>query len=172
MLQRDVVSLKNYFILTGAFFRPAKWEALMNELNRKSLSRHNTRFYLYTRHNAQTSQELCINDLQSLSTSHFDRRRRTIIMISGWFDNRFFAKWVREGIRHFLERADFNVIYVAWRSIKELFAAAKVIKRFSDELAEFLQFLKVRSFCVCLGNCNCFLEKCPRTWRLDPLCGT
>ena len=110
---------------------------------RKSKSRFNTRFYLYTRQNPKQGIELCIGDRESLIHSSFDPNKRVVFLISGWLDNRFFAKWVREAIQHLLNRADLNVIYVAWRSIKELFVAAILIKMYSDDLAQFISFLKV-----------------------------
>lgn len=115
----------------------------MNEFNRKPKSRWKTRFYLYSRRNPKKGQELCIDDHESLMHSHFDPNKRVIFLISGWLDNRFFAKWIREAVRHLLNRSDFNVIYVAWRSIKELFVAAILIKLYSEDLTQFIAFLKV-----------------------------
>ncbi len=64
-------------------------------------------------------------------------------MISGWLDNRYFAKWVRSGVNSLLTHGDYNVIYVAWKSIQELFVAAFIIKLFSEDLTHFIVFLKV-----------------------------
>jgi hypothetical protein len=64
-------------------------------------------------------------------------------VISGWLDNRYFAKWVRSGVNSLLTHGDYNVIYVAWKSIQELFVAAFIIKLFSEDLTHFIVFLKV-----------------------------
>ncbi|KAJ6216234.1 hypothetical protein RDWZM_007391 [Blomia tropicalis] len=122
--------------------RPEKWEAIINEIERKPKSRRNTRFFLYTRRNREKGQEICIDDYESLLHSNFDPNKRVIFLISGWLDNRYFAKWVREAFAHLLDRDDFNVIYVAWRSIKELFVAAILIKMYSEDLAQFIDFIK------------------------------
>lgn len=129
--------------LLGTIHRPEKWESIKNAFHRKPKSRRNTRFYLYSRRNPEKGTELCIDDRESLMHSHFDPSKRVLFLISGWLDNRFFAKWVRDAIRRLLDRGDFNVIYVAWRSIKELFVAAILIKMYSDDLAQFISFLKV-----------------------------
>lgn len=122
--------------------RPPKWEAVLNAFHQQPKSRANTRFYLYTRLNPSKAQELCIDDRKLLAQSNYNRKHRTILLISGWLDNRFFAKWVRQGISSLLGRGDFNVIYVAWKSINELFVAAMIIKKFSMDLADFIVFLK------------------------------
>lgn len=124
--------------------RPNRWEALANELSPSKYSRRYSRFYLYTRKNPANGQELCVGDVRRLRRSHFDPNRRTIFLVNGWLDNRFFAKWVRDSISLLLIRADYNVIYVGWRSINELFVAAMLIQRYSENLSHFIDFLKVR----------------------------
>lgn len=141
-----LIRLSIFYPTLGTIHKLDKWESILNQFDRKPKSRWKTRFYLYTRQNPKKGQELCIDDRPTLMHSHFDPNKRVIFLISGWLDNRFFAKWVREAVRHLLNRGDFNVIYVAWRSIKELFVAAILIKLYSEELAEFITFLKVCIF--------------------------
>ncbi len=109
----------------------------------KSGALDRTRFYLYTRKNPEKSQELTIDNEELILNSYFDPRLPIKFVISGWLDNRYFAKWVRSGINSLLTHGDYNVIYVAWKSIKELFVAAFIIKLFSEDLTHFIVFLKV-----------------------------
>lgn len=127
-----------------SFSRPSKWEPFMNELFPRAKSISDVRFYLYTRMNPDSAQELCINDMESIRQSNFDFNKRTVFLVNGWQDNRFLAKWVRDGIRLLLNRDDQNVIFVGWRSLKELFVAAMIIRSYSVYLAEFIDFLKLK----------------------------
>lgn len=122
--------------------RPSKWEAIWNELFHKPKSISSTRFFLYTRWNSNKGQELCIDDLNSIKESNFNSDKKIIFLVNGWQDNRFLAKWVRDAIKLLLMRSDSNVIYVSWRSLKELFVAAMIIRSYSNYLAKFIKFLK------------------------------
>ena len=107
-----------------------------------------TRFHLYTKRNPHKGQELMIGNKKSLLLSSFNPELPIKFIISGWLDNRFFAKWVRMAIQSLLLHGDYNVIYVSWRSIKELFVAAMMIKLFSADLAQFIIFLKVSIYII------------------------
>lgn len=133
--------------LLGTIKRPDKIEAIHNLLYKPKDAR-DTRFHLYTRRNPHKGQELMIGNKKSLLLSSFKPESPIKFIISGWLDNRFFAKWVRMAIQSLLLHGDYNVIYVSWRSIKELFVAAMMIKLFSADLAQFIIFLKVSIYII------------------------
>jgi len=143
---------------TVKFKRPEKWEAVLSFISPEPGYRDKTRFYLYTRRNAEKSQELTIDNEELLLKSSFDPRLPIKLVISGWLDNRYFAKWVRSGVNSLLIHGDYNVIYVAWKSIQELYVAAFIIKLFSEDLAQFIIFLKVNSIYM-LPNCYFSITK-------------
>lgn len=143
-------SRANVYILgtIGIFRRPDKLEAIRDFVSPKADSNRRTRFHLYTRRNADNSQELTIGNEELLRQSWFDPRLPIKLVVNGWLDNRYVAKWVRTGVNALLSHGNYNVIYVGWKSIQELFVAAFMIKFFSEDLAQFLIFIKVLlNFC-------------------------
>ncbi|CAD7079340.1 unnamed protein product [Hermetia illucens] len=71
------------------------------------------KFYLYTKSNPKTSQELVTGDEESVKRSHFNKDHPTRILSHGWRgdQNAPMNPMVRD---KYLDRGDYNIIIVDW----------------------------------------------------------
>ncbi|XP_071506529.1 pancreatic lipase-related protein 2-like, partial [Diadema antillarum] len=73
----------------------------------------NTRFFLYTRRNWNTSQELVRGDVDGIRASNFDGKKKTKFSIHGWNSDAFLSSEIsRKNV--FLREEDVNYISVDW----------------------------------------------------------
>ncbi|XP_071493846.1 inactive pancreatic lipase-related protein 1-like [Diadema antillarum] len=74
----------------------------------------NTRFFLYTRRNWNTSQELVRGDVDGIRASNFDGKKKTKFSTHGWNSNSFGSGEISRKDT-FLREEDVNYISVDWR---------------------------------------------------------
>ena len=73
-----------------------------------------TKFFLYTRRNRGQAQLLNSNKIRSITRSHFDPSRKTILIVHG-FAHHSHKPWVLKMKNELLMRYWYNVISVDWR---------------------------------------------------------
>ncbi|KAG7306655.1 hypothetical protein JYU34_008073 [Plutella xylostella] len=70
-------------------------------------------YHLFTRANPTVSQPLIMEDNQLTPGTHFDARKRTVILIHGWLSS-VTSNMTTVLVPAFLQAADVNVIAVDW----------------------------------------------------------
>ena len=73
-----------------------------------------TKFFLHTRRNPKSAEELKLNNISSITTSNFDPSRKTILIVHG-FAHHSQKPWVIKMKNELLMRCWYNVISVDWR---------------------------------------------------------
>uniref|UniRef100_A0A1I8NWW3 Lipase domain-containing protein n=1 Tax=Stomoxys calcitrans TaxID=35570 RepID=A0A1I8NWW3_STOCA len=103
------------------------------------------KFYLYTRDNANTAQELFINNEDSVKKSHFEKSRPTRIIIHGWGGS--YTSTPNKPIREaYLSKDNYNIISVDWNAYSKLnyVSARAKVPVVGEDVAEFVDFLNAK----------------------------
>ncbi|CAG4943622.1 unnamed protein product [Parnassius apollo] len=106
---------------------------------------HSTNEYLlYTRRNILSPDTLKMNDVQSITSSHFKVNNPTAVIVHGWTQNR--NSPINMALRNaLLTKADHNVIVLDWSVIadKDYVTAVVGVPRVGQRLGQFLAFLSL-----------------------------
>eukprot|EP00095_Tigriopus_kingsejongensis_P006236 maker-scaffold301_size216225-snap-gene-1.24 protein:Tk06236 transcript:maker-scaffold301_size216225-snap-gene-1.24-mRNA-1 annotation:"lipase" len=101
-------------------------------------------FLLWTRENPLYEQELVLDDISSIQSSHFDPSRPTKVLVHGFTDNGR-VRWVKLVRDAFLQTGDANVISVDWEVFAgpapNYFEAADNTKPVGYLVGDFFNFL-------------------------------
>ncbi|XP_052738838.1 pancreatic lipase-related protein 2 [Bicyclus anynana] len=101
----------------------------------------NNAYYLYTRQNPTSPQELTFN-AASITSSNFNANAPTVVSVHGWWGNADTSNNVV--IRNaFLEKGDYNVIVMDWSQLaaQDYVTAVAGIPAVGGGLGQFLNFL-------------------------------
>ncbi|XP_014360587.2 pancreatic lipase-related protein 2 isoform X2 [Papilio machaon] len=112
---------------------------LLEEINRNP---DNNRYLLYTRRNPKNAQTLVINNANSVTSSNFNGRLPTVVVVHGWLSNQ--KSSLNDVIRDaYLAKSDVNVIIMEWRKLatSDYATAVKGVPAVGRGLGQFLAFL-------------------------------
>ncbi|XP_013170032.1 PREDICTED: pancreatic lipase-related protein 2-like [Papilio xuthus] len=112
---------------------------LLEEINRNPA---NNRYLLYTRRNRRNAQTLVINNANSVTSSHFNGRVPTVVVVHGWLSNQ--KSSLNDVIRDaYLAKSDVNVIIMEWRRLatSDYATAVRGVPAVGRGLGQFLAFL-------------------------------
>ncbi|XP_037935734.1 pancreatic lipase-related protein 2-like [Teleopsis dalmanni] len=102
----------------------------------------NVKFYLYTQSNPNTPDQLYIDDIESVKSSHFEKSRLTKILIHGWGGSYTSSpnRPVREA---YFSKGDYNIISIDWYEYSKLnyISARAKVPTVGEDVAEFIDFL-------------------------------
>ncbi|XP_013183851.2 pancreatic lipase-related protein 2 [Amyelois transitella] len=102
----------------------------------------NNQYLLFTRSNPNTAQSLLINNAASISSSNFNARLPTVVIVHGWLSNQ--NTDINPVIRAaYLGKSDVNVIVMDWRrlALYDYATAVRGVPAVGRGLGEFLRFL-------------------------------
>ncbi|CAG9566037.1 unnamed protein product [Danaus chrysippus] len=103
---------------------------------------NNNRYLLFTRKNPRNSQNLVMNDANSITRSNFNAKVPTVVVAHGWLSNQ--NTDINPTIRNaFLGKSDVNVIVLDWRrlAISTYPTAVAGVPDVGKGLGRFLNFL-------------------------------
>ncbi|XP_076640000.1 pancreatic triacylglycerol lipase [Colletes latitarsis] len=118
----------------------------LNEINELANNIDTITFTLYTRQNPKNGQNLQLNNVNSVSSSHWNSNRPTAIVTHGWKSsgNSQSCTLVRDA---YIKAMDCNVIIVDWSTIAKNLVystVAKSVPAVADRVASFSSFLRSR----------------------------
>uniref|UniRef100_A0A1I8PRX1 Lipase domain-containing protein n=1 Tax=Stomoxys calcitrans TaxID=35570 RepID=A0A1I8PRX1_STOCA len=118
-------------------------EAYMNEAEKMEdrLYTNTVKFYLYTKSNPTTAQQITSTST-SIKNSHFDARHPTRFTIHGWTSSK--DDYVNSGVRHaYLAKGEYNMITVDWGRARSIDYASSVmaVPGVGKKIASFIDFL-------------------------------
>ncbi|XP_065364464.1 phospholipase A1 VesT1.02-like [Calliphora vicina] len=102
----------------------------------------NVKFYLYTKNNPKTPQQLLVNNVESVKISNFNKAHQTKILIHGWRGS--YTSTPNGPIREaYLATGDYNVISVDWSDYAKLnyFKSRNLVPQVGQDVAKFVDFL-------------------------------
>ncbi|CAH0718255.1 unnamed protein product, partial [Brenthis ino] len=102
----------------------------------------NNQYLLFTRRNPRLSQTLIINDANSITSSNFNARVPTVVVVHGWLSNQ--NTDINPVIRNaYLDKSDVNVIVMDWRrlAMSTYPTAVAGVPAVGRGLGQFLAFL-------------------------------
>ncbi|CAH0718257.1 unnamed protein product, partial [Brenthis ino] len=103
----------------------------------------NNQYFLFTRRNPTSSQTLVINNANSITSSNFNARVPTVVLVHGWLgkQNTDSNSLIRDS---YLRKSDVNVIVMDWRrlALNPYYpTAARGVPAVGRGLGQFLAFL-------------------------------
>ncbi|CAH0399440.1 unnamed protein product [Chilo suppressalis] len=117
-------------------------EDFLEELDKNDMNR----YFLFTRNNPTTSQELINGDAGTISQSNFNHNHITVFVVHGWISNQ--ESGLNPAIRDaFLSVGNYNVIVLDWGRLarRNYVTAARGVPLTGRRLGYFLNFLNSRT---------------------------
>ncbi|GBL97365.1 Pancreatic triacylglycerol lipase [Araneus ventricosus] len=74
----------------------------------------NTKFFLYSKEQPKEYDEIHPSDPEDIKDSHLNPDHRTVFIVHGFIDSRFYGKWMEEVKDNLLLHNNYNVIIVDW----------------------------------------------------------
>ncbi|XP_046966659.1 pancreatic triacylglycerol lipase-like [Vanessa cardui] len=124
----------------------------MNVLEEVFRNPANNQYLLYTRRNPSNAQTLRINNAASITSSNFNARVPTVVVVHGWLSNQ--NTNINPIIRDaYLRKSDVNVIVMDWRrlALSTYPTAVAGVPAVGRGLGQFINFL-VRTTGASLGS--------------------
>ncbi|XP_045775464.1 pancreatic triacylglycerol lipase-like isoform X1 [Maniola jurtina] len=128
-------------VVCSAFTQPLSGKSTLPELEGRRQSDYNA-YYLYTRRNPTSAQNLVNNNVNSITSSNFNARNPIVVIVHGWLDNMdaSFNGAVRGA---YLRKTDVNLIMCDWSAIAIAVYGSAVtgVPIVGRNLGQFLNFL-------------------------------
>ncbi|XP_065364862.1 phospholipase A1 VesT1.02-like [Calliphora vicina] len=139
-MQTFVLYFSWFLLVAGSYSYSTK--ATTKDLIEARKADDNVKFYLYTKNNTKTPQQLLVNNVESVKNSNFNRTHQTKILIHGRRGS--YTSTLNGPIREaYLATGDYNLISVDWSDYAKLnySKSRTLVPQVGQDVAIFVDFL-------------------------------